>query len=187
MAQSSGVTSRKDQSTGQFGLRLRRVLILFEDVDAGISRLCAIAENLADTAVLLEPVRARAPNRRRLQSSFHERASRISSRLRSTDLPPKLPTSRTSFLSLHSSVSPLQFPLNSRLTQRSRWWRRRRRRRRRRICIFLILNRCFFHACNMLRLPARRVQIWNSFQHVNGNLMLFVASQFALQTITISF
>jgi len=73
MAQSSGVTSRKDQSTGQFGLRLRRVLILFEDVDAGISRLCAIAENLADTAVLLEPVRARAPNRRRLQSSFHER------------------------------------------------------------------------------------------------------------------
>jgi len=73
MAQSSGVTRRKDQSTGQFGLRLRRVLILFEDVDAGISRLCAIAENLADTAVLLEPVRARAPNRRRLQSSFHER------------------------------------------------------------------------------------------------------------------
>lgn len=67
MAQSGGVTRGEDQSTGQLGLRLRRVLILFKDNRAGISRLCPIAEDPADTAILLELVRTRAPNRQRIR------------------------------------------------------------------------------------------------------------------------
>lgn len=63
VAQSGGVTSGENQSTGQLGLRLRRVLILFEDNRAGISRLCPIAEDPAGVAVLLELVRTRVPNR----------------------------------------------------------------------------------------------------------------------------
>jgi len=67
VAQSGGVTCGEDQPTRQLGLRLRRVLILFEDNRAGISRLCAIAEDPAGAAVLLEPVRTRAPNRQRIR------------------------------------------------------------------------------------------------------------------------
>ncbi|KYM92121.1 Dipeptidase 1 [Atta colombica] len=65
--QSSRVTCGEDQSTRQLGLRLRRVLILFKDNCAGISRLFTIAEDPEDTAVLLEPVRTRVPNRQRIK------------------------------------------------------------------------------------------------------------------------
>lgn len=67
MAQSGGVTRGEDQSTGQLGLRLRRVLILFGDNRARISRPCPIAEDPAGVAVLLELVRTRAPNRQRIR------------------------------------------------------------------------------------------------------------------------
>ena len=68
VAQSSRVTCGEDQSTRQLGLRLRRVLILFKDNCAGISRLCTIAEDPEDTAVLLEPVRTRVPNRQKIRT-----------------------------------------------------------------------------------------------------------------------
>lgn len=70
MAQSGGLTCGEDQPAGQLGLRLRRVLILFEDNCARICRLCAIAEDPAGVAVLLEPVRTRAPNRQRIHRSL---------------------------------------------------------------------------------------------------------------------
>lgn len=68
VAQSGGITCGKDQSTGQLGLRLWRILILFEDNRTGISRLCAIAKDPASVAVLLEPVRTRAPNHQRIRA-----------------------------------------------------------------------------------------------------------------------
>lgn len=90
MAQGGSVTRGKDQSTGQFSLCLRGVLILFEDTHAGISRLCAIAEDSTDATVLREPVRTRAPNHQRIVT---KKTSRISPRNgRATHTVRELPT-----------------------------------------------------------------------------------------------
>jgi len=75
VAQSGGITGGEDQSTRQLGLRVWRVLILFEDVRAGISRLCAIAEDPAGTVALLEPVRTRVLNRQKIIRRGYPRIS----------------------------------------------------------------------------------------------------------------
>lgn len=94
MAQSSGVTCGKDQSTGQLGLRLRRVLILFEDTRAKFPRFCAIAEDPTGAAILLEPVKARAPNRQRIILQMAPRISPTETTNQST--PKELPITPTS-------------------------------------------------------------------------------------------
>lgn len=94
VAQSSGVTCRKDQSTGQLGLRLRRVLILFKDTRAKIPRFCAIAEDPRGVAILLESVKTRASNRQRIILQRTPRISLTETTNQST--PKELPITSTS-------------------------------------------------------------------------------------------
>lgn len=89
VASGSSVTRGEDQSAGQLGLRLRGVLILFEDTHTGISRLCAIAEDSTSAATLQKPVRTtRAPNRQKI---IPRKASQISLQ-ETAEAPKELPT-----------------------------------------------------------------------------------------------